>query len=71
MQRSPAAPLAALPANRPNGRTAFTSLFAIWRQRRALSRLDERARQDIGLTKNEAHIEATRPFWDVPMHWKN
>lgn len=70
MQRSPAAPLATLATHRPVAFAGVASLFAIWRQRRALARLDATARRDIGLTEGEAYMEATRPLWDVPTHWK-
>ena len=39
------------------------------RERKALARLDGKALSDIGLTKSQAHREATRPIWDVPDHW--
>jgi uncharacterized protein YjiS (DUF1127 family) len=35
------------------------------RQRRELANLDERALKDIGLTRDDARVEAARPFWDV------
>ena len=35
-------------------------MIALWRQRRALARLDDRALADIGVT---------RPAWDVPTTW--
>ena len=33
------------------------------RQRRALAELDDRLLRDIGLTRAEARVEATQPFW--------
>ena len=42
------------------------SMLAVLRQRRALTRLDDRALQDIGLTHSMAQTEARRPFWDIP-----
>jgi uncharacterized protein YjiS (DUF1127 family) len=34
------------------------------RQRRALLALDERLLKDIGITRADAELEASRPFWD-------
>ena len=62
---------------RPTHPSVFTGLFgrlaaahAVWRQRRALSRLDDAALKDIGVSRGEAHREARRPAWDVPAHWR-
>jgi uncharacterized protein YjiS (DUF1127 family) len=33
------------------------------RQREALSRLDDRLLEDIGVTRQEANAEAAKPFW--------
>ena len=33
------------------------------RQREALSRLDDRLLEDIGVTRQQANAEATKPFW--------
>ncbi|MGR3491713.1 MAG: DUF1127 domain-containing protein [Shimia sp.] len=35
-----------------------------------LSRLDAHALEDIGVTREEAMAEATRPLWDVPRNWR-
>ena len=40
------------------------------RHRQALIRLDPHLLRDIGLTREEALAEATRPLWDVPAHWR-
>ncbi len=42
------------------------SMVTVHHQRRRLSRLDDRALQDIGLTRDTARSEARRPFWDIP-----
>jgi len=41
----------------------------LFRQRRSLARLDDAALDDLGLTRDEAQHEASRPVWDVPAHW--
>ena len=50
-------------------RTSLLDLLALGRQRRKLSRLDDAALRDMGLTRKEAREEAKRPVWDVPHHW--
>ncbi|MEO0772366.1 MAG: DUF1127 domain-containing protein [Pseudomonadota bacterium] len=51
-------------------RMSLLDLFSLYRQRRALARLDAHALRDVGLTSHEADREAQRGFWDVPDHWK-
>ena len=46
-------------------KTVQTALSA-HRQRQFLARLDDRTLADIGLTRDEAQIEASRPLWDIP-----
>ena len=51
----------------------FTRLMAAQRQRRelsALAMLEDRLLDDIGLTRADALVEAQRPFWDAPAHWR-
>ncbi|KIC29268.1 DUF1127 domain-containing protein [Leisingera sp. ANG-M6] len=43
--------------------------LAAWRQRRQLSRLDDRALEDIGVTRAQADAEARGGFWRAPDHW--
>ncbi|MDW3222715.1 MAG: DUF1127 domain-containing protein [Paracoccaceae bacterium] len=50
---------------------SLIALVGLWRSRRALARLDTRALEDIGVTRNAADLEANRPFWDVPETWRN
>jgi uncharacterized protein YjiS (DUF1127 family) len=38
------------------------------KERRMLMRLDDRTLQDIGFDKGRAFNEASRAFWDVPVH---
>ena len=35
-------------------------------QRRQLAKLSDHYLADIGITREEAQIEAARPFWDLP-----
>lgn len=41
----------------------------LWRQRRALARLDDAMLADIGITRAEAQLEAERPLWNAPSTW--
>lgn len=53
----------------PRALPVLPSLFAmieVARQRGKLKSLDDRALQDLGLTRREALTEARRPFWDLP-----
>lgn len=51
----------------------FARLIAAQRQRRelsALTLLEDRLLDDIGLTRADAMVETQRPFWDAPGHWR-
>lgn len=41
----------------------FWRCYARSRQRQALSRLDDRTRKDLGITREQAIAEAAKPFW--------
>jgi uncharacterized protein YjiS (DUF1127 family) len=66
----------ALPARLPRRRslTGFLAgllhLSTIARSRARLATLDDHLLRDIGLTREDAEAEATRPIWDVPSHWR-
>lgn len=45
-------------------------LRALVRQRRELAELDEHLLRDIGVSRDEADAESSRPAWDVPSHWR-
>ncbi|MEM7732040.1 MAG: DUF1127 domain-containing protein [Pseudomonadota bacterium] len=51
-------------------RVSLLDLFSLYRQRRALARLDAHALRDVGLTHDAAEHESRRGFWDVPAHWR-
>lgn len=67
--------IAAQPNARPIARRVqgllrrLAAATALYRQRRALARLDTRALRDIGVTTGAAHVEAARPVWDMPSNW--
>ena len=50
-------------------RFSFMDFLSLYRQRRALAQLDDRALEDIGVTRAQAEKEAKSGFWDVPDHW--
>lgn len=50
---------------RASRRASLSDALAVYRQRRALARLDDRALDDIGLTRAEAEAESRRPIWDI------
>ncbi|CAD0183682.1 hypothetical protein RUESEDTHA_00556 [Ruegeria sp. THAF57] len=57
----------------PRSRFSVTSLWdalSLMRQRRALGQLDDRALEDIGITREQAQSEATRHIWDAPEFWQ-
>ena len=56
---------------RPAPRLRLAAFYALWRQRRALARLDDSALRDIGINRRDAATEAGRPFWDVPANWRD
>ncbi|MEL0436278.1 DUF1127 domain-containing protein [Phycobacter sp. K97] len=54
---------------RRNLKDRIALAFALNRQRRALSKLDDTALSDIGISRKAADSEARRPFWDAPDFW--
>ena len=46
------------------------ALLGLYRQRRTLANMDTQRLADIGVTRSEADMEAKRPVWDVPGHWR-
>lgn len=61
-------PLAALRLSRLPALLA--GRIAVSRSRRGLRHLDDHLLRDIGLTREEAAVEASRPIWDAPSHWR-
>lgn len=60
--------------NLNHARYGWTSRLArhlnVWRQRRQLTRLDDAALSDIGISRAEAETEARRQIWDAPENWR-
>lgn len=54
----------------PQWRFGILDMIGLWRQRRALASLDPERLDDVGITPGAARAEASRPFWDVPNHWR-
>ena len=50
--------------------TSFRDVMSLIRQRQTLAKLDARALDDIGVTREEAETEAARPIWDAPEFWQ-
>lgn len=47
----------------------ITNMVQLHKERRLLASLGADALNDIGLTKHDAQIEASRPVWDAPDYW--
>lgn len=45
------------------------ALLALSRQRTQLAELDATRLADIGVSAEQACVEANRPFWDAPSSW--
>lgn len=50
--------------------TSLRDLLSLRRQRCRLANLDDRALADIGITREQAQSEASRPIWDAPHFWQ-
>ncbi|WP_108859371.1 DUF1127 domain-containing protein [Ruegeria sp. Alg231-54] len=58
---------------KPQRRSLLSSLLdslSLLRQRQTLARLDDRALEDIGITRKQAEVEASRSIWDAPDFWQ-
>ncbi len=57
------------PAAALGPRRGWAARIRLWiaaaTERDALARLDARLLRDIGVTREAAHREAARPFWDI------
>ncbi len=50
----------------PFTQISVMDMLSVYRQRRALAKLDARVLDDLGITREEADLESRRPFWDLP-----
>ena len=55
-------------ARRPE-RRGILAYLDLYKQRRALAKLDQSRLNDIGVSRIDAEAEAKRPLWDAPSHW--
>jgi uncharacterized protein YjiS (DUF1127 family) len=44
--------------------------LALRRERARLAQLDDHILADIGISRDQALAEASRPVWDAPQHWR-
>lgn len=58
------------PAQRFSIFAMLGQMHQLARQRRALAALDPHLRKDIGVSVEQAKNEASRPFWDAPVHFR-
>lgn len=48
----------------------ISAALTLHRQRQKLSKLDDAALRDIGVSREDARREAQRAIWDAPKGWK-
>lgn len=58
-------------ATRPAVFAFAARAIAARRQRAALKRLDDSALNDLGISRQAALQEASKPIWDVPKNWRD
>ncbi|MRU16790.1 hypothetical protein FDP25_15215 [Roseovarius sp. A21] len=51
-------------------RLGLRSYITLWKQRRALARMEDWQKHDLGLTDHEVEAEAKRAPWDAPDNWR-
>ncbi len=61
----------AVSARRPGLLKSMTNMVQLFKERRALAALDADALADIGISRQQALTEASRPTWDAPDYWHN
>ncbi len=50
-------------------RKSLLDYVDLQRQRRRLAAMDAAQLRDVGLTREQADLEAARYIWDAPNHW--
>ena len=50
-------------------RLGLWSYITLWKQRRALSDMEDWQRRDLGLSDHEIEVESNRAPWDAPDNW--
>ena len=50
--------------------TRLASMIELAKQRKRLAELDADQLADIGVSRDDAMMEAARPSWDAPHNWR-
>ena len=50
--------------------TVIANRASLARQRRALGKLDAHLLNDIGISAEQARLEAQKSLWDAPENWR-
>ena len=58
-------------SRRPRLVARLRAALALRRQRGRLGDLGDHLLEDIGISRDEAEREASRPVWDVPHGWRS
>jgi uncharacterized protein YjiS (DUF1127 family) len=51
-------------------RLGLWSYITLWKQRRALARMEDWQKRDLGLSDHEIEVESKRAPWDAPDNWR-
>lgn len=57
-------------AGKSTTRPTLQTLLAVAKERHILKNLSKERLNDIGYSEGEVNLEANRPLWDVPSHWR-
>ncbi len=57
--------------HRPGLTARIRAALALRRHRARLRDLGDHLLEDIGVTRDAAEREASRPIWDVPANWRS